>query len=140
MSVYRCVSEDRKCWAETRRAFRPLDVESGSETAAWAGGTHEAGSETFSFGLSWFWPAECEDIRVDRISSRVVWWVGKRKTREAEGRLLCEEVEVSSKEKHVPDYSSRRKDISLFASIVPPFAETLKYCRSPGRNFPRGLL
>ena len=32
---------------------------------------------------------------------------------------------MSSKEEHVPDYLSRRKDIILFAPIVPHFAETL---------------
>ena len=34
-----------------------------SEPVAWAGGAHEAGSETISYDLSWFWPAECEEIR-----------------------------------------------------------------------------
>ena len=33
---------------------------------------------------------------------------------------------VSSKEGRMPDHRSRRKDIAHFASIIPPFAETLK--------------
>ena len=45
---------------------------------------------------------------------------------EAGGRPDSEEMAVSSREEHVPDYLSRRKDIILFAPIVPHFAETLK--------------
>ena len=52
-------------------------------------------------------------------------WEGKIKTGRAEGRSKREEVEVSSKERHVPDHLSRRKDITLFASIVPLCAETI---------------
>ena len=33
---------------------------------------------------------------------------------------------MSSREEHVPDHLSRRKDITLFASIVPYSAETIK--------------
>ena len=44
---------------------------------------------------------------------------------EAGGRPDSEEMAVSSREEHVPDYLSRRKDIILFAPIVPHFAETL---------------
>ena len=44
---------------------------------------------------------------------------------EAEGRPDSEEMAVSSREEHVPDYLSRCKDIILFAPIVPHFAETL---------------
>ena len=49
---------------ETRGAFRPQDVESEFEAAAWAGGSDESGSETVSYDPSWFWPVECGDIRV----------------------------------------------------------------------------
>ena len=50
---------------------------------------------------------------------------GEKKTGRAEGRLECEEVEVSSKERHVPDHLLCHKDITLFASIVPLCAETI---------------
>ena len=40
-----------------------------SQAAAWAGGTREPGSETISYDLGWFWPAECEYIRVERTFS-----------------------------------------------------------------------
>ena len=54
---------------------------------------------------------------------------GKEKRREkgeAGGQPDSEEMAVSSREEHVPDYLSRCKDIILFAPIVPHFAETLK--------------
>ena len=57
-------------------------MESGFEAAAWAGGSHAAGSETVSYDLSWFWPAECEDIRVGYLLKRCGGW-GKEKAREA---------------------------------------------------------
>ena len=50
---------------------------------------------------------------------------GEKKTGRVEGRSEREEVEVSSKERHVPDHLPRRKDITLFASIVPLCAETI---------------
>ena len=43
-----------------------------------------------------------------------------------EGCLEREEVVVSSKAGHMPDRRLRRKNIALFVSIVPPFAETPK--------------
>ena len=49
----------------------------------------------------------------------------EREKEEAGGRPDIEEMGVSSKEEHVPDYLSRRKDIILFAPIVPHFSETL---------------
>ena len=49
----------------------------------------------------------------------------EREKEEVGGRPDSEEMGVSSKEEHVPDYLSRRKDIILFAPIVPHFAETL---------------
>ena len=54
---------------------------------------------------------------------------------EAGGRPDSEEMAVSSREEHVPDYLSRRKDIILFAPIVPHFAETLKL-DALGSTFP----
>ena len=48
------------------------------EAAAWAGGTHEAGSETVSYDLGWFWSAECEDIQMEMDIFSVVWLVEKR--------------------------------------------------------------
>jgi len=54
-----------------------------SEATAWAGGTHEAGSETVSYDLSWFW--HCEDVRVRWISSKSGVVGGKKETRNAEG-------------------------------------------------------
>ena len=50
------------------------------EAAAWAGWTHGAGSETVSYDLSWFWPAECEEY----LQSGVVG--GEKKPRMAEDR------------------------------------------------------
>ena len=96
-------------------------------TAAWAGGTHELAQETISLWTCWFWPARLEDVSVRRdVFKKGVWWVGKRKTGRAEGRPERAEVVVSSKAGHVPDHLSRRKDISLFAPIVPFYAETIK--------------
>ena len=43
----------------------------------------------------------------------------------AEGCLDREVVVVSSRG-HTPDHRSCHKDITLFAPIIPPFAETLK--------------
>ena len=52
---------------------------------------------------------------------------GEKKTGRVEGRSKCEEVEVFSKGRHMPDHLSRRKDITLFASIVPLCAKTINY-------------
>ena len=65
-------------------------------TAAWAGGTHEAGPE----------PPLCDQtgsdqpgLKTSKRSSDIfkakVWWVGQRKTGEAEGGLERKEVETS---------------------------------------------
>jgi len=63
---------------------------------------------------------------LDRISSRVVWLVGKRKGRgrgvtvgRGGGAFLRRGMSAGS--------SSCHKDISLFASIVPPSAETINF-------------
>ena len=45
-------------------------MESEFEVAAWAGGSDESGSETISYDPSWFWPAECGDIRVVYLLKR----------------------------------------------------------------------
>ena len=50
----------------------------------------------------------------------------EREKEEAGGQLDSEEMGVSSKEEHVPDYLWQRKDIILFAPIIPHFSETLK--------------
>ena len=72
-----------------------------SEAAAWAGGTHEAGLETASYDLSWFYQ---QSVKMSGQGGHlpVVWWVGKRK--ESGGGPGCEEVAVPSKEEHVPDH------------------------------------
>ena len=62
-------------------------MESEFEAVAWAGGSDESGSETVSYDPSWFWPAECEDIRVVYLLKRCCGW-GKEK-REA-ARLRSE--------------------------------------------------
>ena len=49
----------------------------GSEAAAWAGGTHEAGPGTCSRYIWWFLPARCEDFGV-KSSCGVV---GKKETK-----------------------------------------------------------
>jgi hypothetical protein len=54
------------------------------------------------------------------------------KNRRRKGRREREEVVVSSREAHVPDHLSRRKDITLFAPIVPHCAETIKLCSHLG--------
>ena len=51
--------------------------------------------------------------------------VGGKEKKTREEQLWCEEV-VSSREEHVPKKFSRRKDITLFAPVLPPFAETHK--------------
>ena len=56
-------------------------MESGFEAAVWAGGSHTTGSETISYDLSWFWPAECEDIHVRYLLEWCGGW-GKEKVRE----------------------------------------------------------
>jgi hypothetical protein len=60
---------------------------------------------------------------------------GERREREkrkrkgiAGGRPESEEMEVSSKEEHVPDHLPHRKDETLFAPIVPHSAETSNLC------------
>ena len=59
-------------------------MESGFEAAAWAGGSHGAGSETISYDLSWFWPAVCEDICVGYLLKRCGGW-GKEKSERGGG-------------------------------------------------------
>ena len=51
------------------------------------------------------------------------WWVGER-TKEGGGRV-CEEVGELRKGGHVSGPLSRRKDITLCASIIPHYAETI---------------
>ena len=58
-----------------------------SGAAAWAEGTHEAGPETISYDLGWFWPVEYEDIWVEGIF--LMWYGGRGKqTRTAEDRSV----------------------------------------------------
>ena len=60
----------------------PQGVESGFQAAAsLAGGSHEAGSETISYDLSWFWPVECEDIQVGHLPRCGGWGEENRKRR-----------------------------------------------------------
>ena len=61
-----------------------------------------------------------------------VWWEGKRKGK-AEERSGSEGMVVSPQDGRVPDRFSRRKDITLFAPIIPHSAETLKTRRFPRR-------
>ena len=57
---------------------------------------------------------------------------GEKKERDWGGRgtAECEEVMVSSKEGHVPDHLSPRKDISLLAPIVPLHAKTRRMSKA----------
>ena len=49
---------------------------------------------------------------------------GEKEKREGRRETGEEEMVVFSEGRHVPDHIPRRKDISLFASIMLPFAET----------------
>ena len=97
----------------------------GFEDSCVGGWFPRAGSEPPLYGRA---GSASEVRRYSRIARCLLgkreWWVGKRKKDEAEGRSEREEVEVCSQVGHVPDYLSRRKVITLFASIVPPCAET----------------
>ena len=70
---------------------------------------------------------ECDkDVEVKGVNAKERREGTEREKEEAGGQLDSEEMGVSSKEEHVPDYLWQRKDIILFAPIVPHFAETLK--------------
>ena len=71
-------------------------------------------------------PAECEDVlRLNIFTSRCGGWERKdRRRRKEKGRPESVEVVVSSREMHVPGSSPCRRDFTLFASIILPFAET----------------
>ena len=87
----------------------------GSEAAAWAGGTHEAGPGTCSRYIWWFLPARCEDFGV-KSSCGVV---GKKDTEGGGGTARMwggGHVVVFSKEEHVSNHTR-------FA-IVPHFVKT----------------
>ena len=53
----------------------------------------------------------------------------KERKRKGGGCPVSEEVEASAQGGRVPDHLSLRKDISFFAPIVPPSAETTKLCQ-----------
>ena len=95
-----------------------------SGAAAWAGGTHVADSRVSPYGQTGLGQRVLEDISGVLVSfKREVWWVGRRKTGKAERRTRRW---WSSRESSVSDHLPRRKDVTLFASVVPPFAETIK--------------
>ena len=54
---------------KVRKVFRPRDVKSWYLGAGCVGGWDPRSS---------FWPVECKDIWVQRVSSKVVRWVWKR--------------------------------------------------------------
>ena len=64
---------------------------------------------------------------------------GEKKIGAAEGRSGREEVEASSKARHVPDHLLLCKDITLFNSIVPPSPKRLpiQLRRTPPAIFQR---
>ena len=53
--------------------------------------------------------------------------VGGERKRKGGGCPVSEEVEASAQAGRVPDHLSLRKDISFFAPIVPPSAETTNH-------------
>ena len=75
------------------------------KAVAWAGGTHEAGSETVSWPKL-VWLAECEDVRVIRCLHWRGAMGGRKKPRtdkKGGGATEDEDVVVFSREFHVPD-------------------------------------
>ena len=74
---------------------KPAGCQIRVEAAAWAGGSHEAGSETIPYDLSWFLPVECEDIWVGYVVKRYPGW-GKEKRERRRSWF-------PTKEEHVPD-------------------------------------
>ena len=96
-----------------------------SGAAAWAGGTHVADSRVSPYGQTGLGQRVLEDISGVLVSfKREVWWVGRRKTGKAERRTR-RWWSSESRESSVSDHLPRRKDVTLFASVVPPFAETI---------------
>jgi len=68
--------------------------------------------------------------KAGRASKRSGVVGGENEGMEAEVREESEEVVVTSKEGYVPERLSRHKDHTLFASIVPSYAETHNVCSS----------
>ena len=50
---------------------------------------------------------------------------------------MSEEVKVSSRGGHMPDHFSCRKDLTLFAGIIPPYAETPNFPYLCKTSFPK---
>ena len=94
------------CWVKARRAPRSLDVESGclNQLRGWVG------------PMKLVLASGVRRHSVERISSEAVWWMGKGKRERR--RFLRRGSPAGS--------PPRRKGITVFASIVPHFAETLK--------------
>ena len=78
-----------------------------SEAAAWVGGTHEAGSETISYVLSWLWSADCEGICEEQMSSK---WRGGRGKENENGTVKDITVDYCNDYSLCFDRSSLRRD------------------------------
>jgi len=94
-------------WAKARRAFRLWDP--GAEDSCVGGWDPRSWLGNHLPSPSWFWPASLKIFMSDESlqEKRCGGWGKERK---AEERPESEEVVVSSKEAHVPDHSSCRKD------------------------------
>jgi hypothetical protein len=90
------------------------------EAAAWASGTHEAGSGIISDDLGLFWLAKCEDISEVGISLTVVWWAGKIKR------------ERRRKFRRAWSPSYRKTTLKLFPRLPDDLVAFLRQIQMPG--------